>query len=271
MVTAGSGAVALAAPHDPRKLEKAYNPDQPRDWHGRFGEGGGNAKPKAKTQVAHDTTRTNDAASDAGGAIADAARAAATLAAPGLVGAEAARRAVQWLNSERKEDEAPPAAPPNPQAPTAAPASPPPEEPEKRKNEPAEPKRTFTVPDREPSIDNPEDYKLGWDPAKNKFVAEEVKTAWRLQEILQQPLERSAIGGDFVAPDGKVYDAVGPVPDERFNMTKFANSIKTHLRKSEMTTVIDLTGMKPDNMRIVDDYISTLPPEHRAKIIKIGF
>ncbi len=48
MVTAGSGAVALAAPHDPRKLEKAYNPDQPRDWHGRFGEGEGSPKQKER-------------------------------------------------------------------------------------------------------------------------------------------------------------------------------------------------------------------------------
>ena len=134
MVT-GSGAAALGAPHDPRELEKAYNPDQPRDWHGRFGEGGGNAKPKAKTQVAHDTTRTNDAASDAGGAITDAARAAATLAAPGLVGAEAARRAVQWLSAEPKE----PASSVNAadvkrsRATSAAPAPPPEDEPGNRK------------------------------------------------------------------------------------------------------------------------------------------
>jgi hypothetical protein len=223
-------------------------------------------------QVAHHATRTNDAGPLAGGdAIAVAARAAVSLASPGLAGAEAARRAVQWLNSERKEDKAPPAAPSNPQAPTAAAGAPNPEDPERTKDEPSESRKRLTVPDREPSVNNPEDYKLGWDPAKNKFVAAEVKTAWRLQKILQQPLQRSTIGGDFVAPDGKVYDAMGPVPDERFNMNKFANSIKTHLRKSEITTVIDLTGMKSDNVKMVDDYISTLPSERRAMIIKIGF
>jgi hypothetical protein len=64
---------------------------------------------------------------------------------------------------------------------------------------------------------------------------------------------------------------MGPVPDEHFNMKDFVASIKTHLRKSEMTTVIDLTGMNSYNIERIDDYVSSLPSEARSKIIKIGF
>jgi hypothetical protein len=238
------------------ELAKDYNPEQPRDWRGRFGEGGGEAK-SSGVKVASD---------DAGAAMfLGAAAAAAGVAAAG----EAVR---QWWNSSNHSSKpgdqtpSPPAQAEQPAA-AASPAIPPDDQGDNEER----PKKRFTVPDREPSIDNPEDYKLGWDPAKEDFVAGEVKTAWRLQEILQQPLDRSAIGGDFIGPDGRVYDAMGPVPDEHFNMKDFVASIKTHLRKSEMTTVIDLTGMNSYNIERIDDYVSSLPSEARSKIIKIGF
>jgi hypothetical protein len=206
------------------------------------------------------------ASDDAGAAMfLGAAAAAAGVAAAG----EAAR---QWWNSSNHSSNpgddtpSPPAQAEQPAA-AASPAIPPDDQGDNEE----QPKKKFTVPDREPSESNPEDYKLGWDPDRDEFVVGEVKTAWRLQEILQQPLDRSAIGGDFIAPDGKVYDAMGPVPDEYFNIDKFTNSINIHLRKSEMTTVIDLTGMSSNNVEMVDDYISTLPSEARAKIIKVGF
>jgi hypothetical protein len=289
----GRGAAGDTARADAGEIGKAYNPEQPRDECGRWTcDASGLAGASGGVLVAHDTTRANDAAfSGAGPAldprvIRDAARAEATVAFPGLLGAEVARRSLQWWtkptppssseNSQSKPDNAPPPAhhakPENSAPVAAAPAAPEPEdrEPEKSENQSSESNRKFTVPDREPSIDNPEDYKLGWDSDKKEFLSGEVKTAWRLQELLQQPLKRSTIGGDFIAPEGKVYDAMGPVPDKYFNMKEFANSINDHLLKSEMTTVIDLTGMRPNNIKMVDDYLSTLPPEARAKIIRIG-
>ncbi len=141
----------------------------------------------------------------------------------------------------------------------------------RRRERKEEPKKKFTVPDREPSIDNPEDYKLGRDSDTKKFRPNEVKTAWRIQEALQQPLERISGGGDWVAPDGKVYDAAGPAPKEFFNIDEFSASIDRHLLKSGITPVIDVTGMPTEQVEQVNNYITSLPPEERAKLLKIGF
>ena len=170
-------------------------------------------------------------ASDAGAAMfLGAAAAAAGVAAAG----EAAR---QWWNSSNHSSKpgdqtpSPPAQAEQP-ATAASPVIPPDDQARQRK---AAEEKIQRLPDREPSIDNPEDYKLGWDSDTQKFRPNEVKTAWRIQEALQQPLERISGGGDWVAPDGKVYDAVGPAPKEFFNIDEFSASIDRHLLKSGIT------------------------------------
>ena len=240
------------------ELAKNYNPEQPRDWHGRFGEGGGEAKAQSQgARVASD---------DAGAAMfLGAAAAAAGVAAAG----EATR---QWWNSSNHSSKpgdqtpSPPAQAEQP-ATAASPVIPPGDQ----RDDEKQPKKKFTAPDREPSIDNPEDYKLGWDSDTQKFRPNEVKTAWRIQEALQQPLERISGGGDWVAPDGKVYDAVGPAPKEFFNIDEFGASIDRHLLKSGITPVIDATGMPTEQVEEINNYITRLPPEERAKLLKIGF
>ena len=44
-----TGAAPTPVGQGSAELAKGYNPDQPRDWHGRFGEGGGEAKAKPKS------------------------------------------------------------------------------------------------------------------------------------------------------------------------------------------------------------------------------
>ena len=237
------------------ELAKNYSPEQPRDWHGRFGEGNGGAKAKTQgVQVASD---------DAGAAMfLGAAAAAAGVAAAG----EAVR---QWLNSSKPSDETPP--PPaqaEQPATTASPAIPPDDHGDNKE----EPKKKFTVPDREPSIDNPDDYKLGYDPATKQFRPNEVRTAWRLQDKLQQPLTRDLTeAGDWVGTDGTTYDAIGPVPQEYFNAERFNASIGRHLNKSNVMSVVDLTGVDAENIVKVQEYISGLPSESQEKLMRIGF
>jgi len=134
------------------------------------------------------------------------------------------------------------------------------------------PKEKFKVPDREPSIEIPEDKALGTDLESGQFRPNEVKTAWRLQEELQQPLARDATkAGDWVGPDGKIYDAVGPAPSEYLSAKSFNKSIDSHLLKSGTISVIDVTGLNAEQIAQVDAYVSSLPPESLAKIITIGF
>ena len=48
------------------ELAKDYNPEQPRDWHGRFGEGGGEAK-ATRVRAASARDSRNVAGGDASG------------------------------------------------------------------------------------------------------------------------------------------------------------------------------------------------------------
>jgi hypothetical protein len=247
MVT-GSGAAALGAPHDPRELEKAYNPDQPRDWHGRFGEGGGNAKPKAKTQVAHDTTRTNDAASDAGGAITDAARAAATLAAPGLVGAEAARRAVQWLSAEPKE----PASSDNAadvkrsRATSAAPAPPPEDEPGNRK----ETKDMKTI---RPSAEDIQRLMVEHSDPKGLPLTTNAANAI-LDETQPQGTKATIVGKNVAGPDIIYEDANGaPVTSVEVKTAKNLDAAEAATKRAlDKNSALDVVALQaPKDMDIL--------------------
>jgi hypothetical protein len=124
---------------------------------------------------------------------------------------------------------------------------------------------------RAPSEDNPEDYRLGFDPATGKFVSEEASTGRQLEQLLGKQLQRYPGGGlDWVDEAGTTYDAVGPVDAKYFDAQSFTDSIRKHLLKSDFT-VIDFTGMDADQVSKVEDYISGLPPEARAKLLKLGF
>ena len=236
---------------------KNYNADRPRDWRGRFGSGDGATRRRVRKPCGWRAMM-----------LAPRCFWARPRAAAGVATAGEAVR--QWLNSSNHSSKpgdktpTPPARAEQP-ATAASPAIPPNDQGDNKE----EPKKKFTVPDREPSIDNPEDYKLGWDSDTKKFRPNEVKTAWRIQEALQQTLERISGGGSWVAPDGKVYDAAGPARKEFFNIDEFSASIDRHLLKSGITPVIDVTGMPTEQVEQINNYITSLPPEERAKLLKI--
>jgi hypothetical protein len=114
---------------------------------------------------------------------------------------------------------------------------------------------------------------LGLDPAKKVFSPEEAATGTRLEQILGQKINRDPSGAsDWIGRGGRTYDAVGPVPVEHFNVESFKKSIDGHLLKQGLDrVVVDMTGMPTRQTVPVAEYIATLSPAARARILKIGF
>lgn len=106
-----------------------------------------------------------------------------------------------------------------------------------------------------------------------KLRPAEVETGKRLSRKLGVPLAESPHdGADFIDPAGKTYEAMG-VPDaaKYWPQKKFLESIDKHFLKSVDYVVIDLTGFSEEQISIVKQYLSKLPPEQVAKLIRIGF
>src|SRR6185295_10575866 len=101
----------------------------------------------------------------------------------------------------------------------------------------------------------------------------EVETGKRLSRKLGVPLAESPHdGADFVDPSGKSYGAMGvPNASQYWNQKNFLGSIDKHFLKSADYVVIDLTGFTPEQIAIVRQHLSTLPPHQLAKLIRIGF
>jgi hypothetical protein len=79
-------------------------------------------------------------------------------------------------------------------------------------------------------------------------------------------------GADFIDDLGRSYDAVGDIKaSENWNESKFLNSIRLHLLKSNDFTVIDLTGFTREQIAAVNRYLATLDDKQLAKILRIGF
>ena len=110
---------------------------------------------------------------------------------------------------------------------------------------------------------------LGWDPDAGKFRSNELQGVLRLEEYLGVQVERlpKGVGGDFIGPDGTVYDLVGPLPTEHFKLSDILQSINRHLRKSINKTVVDFTGLTSDQKAAILYNIMNIDS---AKIILIG-
>lgn len=83
------------------------------------------------------------------------------------------------------------------------------------------------------------------------------------------PLRRDPTGaGDWIDAQGLTYDAVGPVPGGRLNVSAFLRQIDKHLLKQGLDkVVIDVTGFTSMQRRAVLAHLRRLRPTDRTRCI----
>ena len=109
---------------------------------------------------------------------------------------------------------------------------------------------------------------LGADPATRRYRSLEEQAALRLETRVGL-LQREPTGtGDWIDARGQLYDAVGPVPVGRLNISAFLRQIAKHLLKQGLDyVVVDVTGFHAVQRRAVFTYLRELRPADRARII----
>ncbi len=109
---------------------------------------------------------------------------------------------------------------------------------------------------------------LGIDPATRQYRPLEEQAARHL-EARVGPLQREPTGtGDWIDAREQTYDAVGPVPVGRLNMSAFLRQIAKHLLKQGLDyVVVDVTGFHAVQRRAVFTYLRGLRPADRARLI----
>jgi len=117
----------------------------------------------------------------------------------------------------------------------------------------------------------PRERTLGTDPKNRQFRQAEADAARRLEEGVG-PLKRDPTGaGDWIDEAGRVYDAVGPIPDAYFDLQQVARSIRGHLLKHGVDTiVVDVTGLTASKAARIRSFISGLDAGSRSRIIVQG-
>lgn len=87
---------------------------------------------------------------------------------------------------------------------------------------------------------------------------------------MRRALKENGEVGDLVDSAGRVYDIVGPVPQEHFDMTEFRGSILDHLRKKGVDKVpLVIAGLSAEQKAEVKAALAQLTPEERSKIMLI--
>lgn len=77
--------------------------------------------------------------------------------------------------------------------------------------------------------------------------------------------------GEWIDNTGRVYDAVGPVPDAHFRFEQVTRSIDRHLLKQGVDrVVVDVTGLSASNAARIKSFVQGLDPGSRARIIVQG-
>jgi filamentous hemagglutinin len=115
---------------------------------------------------------------------------------------------------------------------------------------------------------------LGIDPAKGKYIVDEAKTGIRLEGTVGSRLERDLTGnGDWIAANGRTYDAASPPPTRFFNDATFIEwqgSMQSHFLKQGLDViVVDLVtrGLTPQQATKVLTYVQSLPPAQQARVL----
>ena len=115
------------------------------------------------------------------------------------------------------------------------------------------------------------DRSLGTDPKSRQFRQAEADAARRL-EARVGPLKRDPSGaGEWIDEAGRVYDAVGPVPNAHFRLDQVTRSIDRHLLKQGVDiVVVDVTGLSTSNAARIKSFVNGLDAGSRARIIVQG-
>jgi hypothetical protein len=112
---------------------------------------------------------------------------------------------------------------------------------------------------------------LARDPHQgDKLGLQEMATAVRLERRLGVTMFRSREAGtDFRDNFGRTWDAIGSkVTDPIFNERDFTRGIEWKLMtRAADRIVVDLTGLGPQNVATVIDFISQLAPAEQARIL----
>ena len=116
------------------------------------------------------------------------------------------------------------------------------------------------------------DRELGTDLDSGQYRPAEAEAGKRLEEKVG-PLKRdTSKTGDWVDQNGKVYDAVGPVPTEHFDPESFNEQLDRHLRNKQGVdvVVVDVTGLSPEQEGIVREHVGGLSPAEQGRTIVQG-
>ncbi|CRK61008.1 hypothetical protein [Alloactinosynnema sp. L-07] len=107
------------------------------------------------------------------------------------------------------------------------------------------------------------DWKLGYDPASQRYRRGETVTARRVEDERRTVLVRSTRkkGPDWIGPDGKTYDAVGPFAGKYFDRQWeiFQGRIVDHMTKADWVPV-DVSQFTPEQIARVREFIGPLGP-----------
>jgi hypothetical protein len=108
---------------------------------------------------------------------------------------------------------------------------------------------------------------LGTDPTGQWRSAEE-QAALRLEQQVGQLRRDPSKAGDWGDKNGTVYDAVGPVPIEHFNLGQFTRQIIKHFEKQGVDkVVVDLAGLPEAVRSEVLKFVSGLSDAQKARMI----
>lgn len=107
------------------------------------------------------------------------------------------------------------------------------------------------------------EWRLGLDPATQRFRPGETQTARRVEIARDVVLVRSPkkAGPDWIGPDGKTYDAVGNFAAKHFDRQweVLQGRILDHMRKADWVPV-DVSRFTPEQIARVREFIGPLSP-----------
>lgn len=107
------------------------------------------------------------------------------------------------------------------------------------------------------------DWRLGYDPASQRYRQGESLTARRVEDERRTVLVRSPRkkGPDWIGPNGKTYDAVGPFAGKYFDRQweVFQGRILDHMNKADWVPV-DVSQFTPEQVERVREFIGPLGP-----------
>jgi hypothetical protein len=110
---------------------------------------------------------------------------------------------------------------------------------------------------------NEREWRLGHDPAIDRFRPGETQTGRLVEEARRVVLVRSPKkkGPDWVGPDGRTYDAIGNFPAEFFDREwpQVQDKILDHMEKADLVPV-DVSRFTSEQIARVREFIGPLGP-----------